>query len=386
MDQRAGQSPRTSSNPTGPLHDGKIGASTALGPTRSTAIWQICRCPRSSIDLEVDSLVPGTPPPTHPVLSVVVPMYNEEAVLQLFVERLRPVLDELPATYEVVAVDDGSSDNTPVLLQRALRDWPALRVIRLRANSGHQAAISAGLQRSCGDWVVTIDADLQDPPETIARMYDAAVAEDVDVVYGVRTDRTADSAFKRHSAGAFYRMMRRLAKLDLSQDAGDFRLMSRSTVDAITALPEHNRVLRLVVPTLGFPSTTVEYRRDARAAGESKYPLSKMIRLTLDSVTGFSQAPLRFATWFSLIGFVVAAMVMVYAVWSKLNGGTTAGWASTVAIIATFSAMQLLCLGILGEYVGRTYTALQQRPSYYVAYDSEHTGPLHSGSTDERID
>lgn len=313
-------------------------------------------------------------------------MYNEQDVLPLFVRRLRPVLDDLAVRYEVVAVDDGSTDNTPVLLQRALRDWPALRVVRLRANSGHQAAISAGLQRSLGDWVVTIDADLQDPPETIARMYDVAVAQDVDVVYGVRADRTTDSAFKRHTAGAFYRMMRKLAKLDLSQDAGDFRMMSRTTVDAIIALPEHNRVLRLVVPTLGFPSTTVDYKRDPRAAGESKYPLGKMIRLTLDSVTGFSQAPLRFATWFSLLGFVVAALVLVYVVASKLSGGTTSGWASTVVILAVFSGLQLLCLGILGEYVGRTYAALQQRPSYYVAYDSEHTGPLGSGHSDDPID
>lgn len=353
---------------------------------RPVGIWQICGCHRSSFNLEVDPSVPGTPPPQHPVLSVVVPMYNEEAVLPLFVERLRPVLVGLTVGYEVIAVDDGSSDSTSVLLQRILRDWPALRVVRLRANSGHQAAISAGLQRSLGDWVVTIDADLQDPPETIATMYDAAVAHNVDVVYGVRTDRTADSAFKRHTAGTFYRMMRRLAKLDLSQDAGDFRMMSRSTVDAITALPEHNRVLRLVVPTLGFPSTAVEYRRDARAAGESKYPLSKMIRLTLDSVTGYSQAPLRFATWFSLLGFVVAALVLVYVVWSKISGGTTSGWASTVVILAVFSGLQLLCLGILGEYVGRTYSALQQRPSYYVAYDSEHTGPLRTGETDEPVD
>lgn len=313
-------------------------------------------------------------------------MYDEQDVLPLFVERLRPVLDDLSVRYEVVVVDDGSTDNTPVLLQRAMRDWPGLRMVRLRANSGHQAAISAGLQRSRGDWVVTIDADLQDPPEVITRMYDAAIARDVDVVYGVRTDRTTDSAFKRHTAGAFYRMMRRLAKLDISQDAGDFRMMSRSTVDAIIALPEHNRVLRLVVPTLGFPSTTVEYRRDVRAAGDSKYPLSKMIRLTLDSVTGFSQAPLRFATWFSLLGFVVAAAVLVYVVISKLNGGTTSGWASTVVILTVFSALQLLCLGILGEYVGRTYTALQQRPSYYVAYDSEHTGPLGSAETDDPVD
>lgn len=305
-----------------------------------------------------------------PRLSVVVPMYDEQEVLPMFVARLRPALEDIGVSYEVVAVDDGSRDDTPVLLQRALRDWPQLRVIRLRANAGHQAAISAGLRAAGGDWLVTIDADLQDPPETIAAMYEAAVTEQVDVVYGVRTDRSSDSRFKRGTAGAFYRMMRRLGTVDISPDAGDFRLISRATVDAVNALPEQNRVLRLVIPTLAFPSTSVGYRRDPRAAGESKYPLSKMVLLTLDSVTGFSHTPLRLASWFSLAGFFVALAVMIYVLVGKLAGNTVSGWASTVVIVAAFSALQLLCLGILGEYVGRTYSALQQRPAYYVAYDS----------------
>nr|WP_281358813.1 glycosyltransferase family 2 protein [Flexivirga aerilata] len=320
-----------------------------------------------------------------PALTVVVPMYNEEDVLPLFVDRMRPVLDGLQADYEVVAVDDGSKDATPVLLQRFLRDWPQLRVVRLRANAGHQAAISAGLLAARGEWIVTIDADLQDPPETIADMYHAALEQDVDVVYGVRTDRSTDSAFKRHTAGAFYRLMRRLSKLDISHDAGDFRLMSRATVDAVNALPENNRVLRLVVPTLGFPSTTVGYRRDERAAGESKYPLSKMIRLSVDSVTGFSLAPLRLASWFSVIGFAVAILLMIYVVISKINGGVASGWASTVVIVAAFSALQLLCLGILGEYVGRTYNAMQQRPAYYVAYDSLRATELQPTDEDRHV-
>lgn len=306
----------------------------------------------------------------HPQLSVVVPMYDEAEVLPLFVERLRPVLDALGERYEVVAVDDGSADQTPVLLQRFRREWPQLRVIRLRANAGHQAAISAGLTAARGDWVVTLDADLQDPPEVVAQMLQAARSQGADVVYGVRTDRRSDSVFKRASAHAFYAVMRGAGARDAPDNAGDYRLMSRATVDAVNALPEAHRVLRLVVPSLGFPATTVGYAREARAAGRSKYPLAKMLRLSLDSLTGFSTAPLRLATWFGLGGFVVAMALLAYALVAEAMGLTVAGWTSTVVVVAGAGAVQLLCLGIMGEYVGRIYSTLQRRPTYYVAYDS----------------
>ncbi|WP_392542501.1 glycosyltransferase family 2 protein [Oryzobacter telluris] len=303
-------------------------------------------------------------------LTVVVPMFNEEEVLPLLVERLRPVADAWGVTYEVLCVDDGSTDTTPVVLQRLRRTWEQLRVVRLRANAGHQAAISAGLARARGRWVVTIDADLQDPPEVIGEMLAVARGQGVDVVYGVREDRSTDTAFKRVTARAFYRSIRRLSDVDAHVDAGDFRLMSRATVDAVNALPEHNRVLRLVVPALGFPSASVGYRRAPRAAGDSKYPLGKMLRLSVDGVTGFSTAPLRFATWLGLLGGVAALLVLLYAVVAMLLGNTLPGWTSTVVIVAAVGAVQLLALGILGEYVGRTYTALQGRPSYFVAHDS----------------
>ncbi len=312
-----------------------------------------------------------------PELSVVVPMFNEEDVLPLLVERLRPVLDGLHTSYEVVAVDDGSSDATPVLLQRHRRDWPQLRVVRLRANAGHQAAISAGLARARGSFVATIDADLQDPPEVVAQMLEVARAEQVDVVYGVRADRSSDSWFKRGSARVFYRLIRRMSSTDAPAEAGDFRLMSRATVDAINSLPEHHRVLRFVVPALGFPSSSVGYRRDERAAGASKYPLRRMLHLSLDSLTGFSIAPLRMATWFGLGGGVLALLVLVYAVVSELLGRTVAGWTSTVVIVAGVAAVQLLCLGMLGEYVGRMYTMMQGRPTYFVAYDSADSPTSH---------
>ena len=297
-------------------------------------------------------------------------MFNEEAVLPLFVQRLRPALDAIGTPYEVLAVDDGSADRTAATLQRCTREWPQLRVLRLRTNSGHQAAISAGLVAARGNWMVTIDADLQDPPEAIAEMLQVARRDDVDVIYGVRTDRSMDTVFKRGSAKLFYTTMRRISGVDAPVDAGDFRMMSRATVNAVNALPAHGRVIRLVVPTLGFPSATIGYRREERAAGKSKYPLAKMLRLTVDSITGFSQAPLRLATWFGIGGFLLAFAMLVAVLILKLSGNTVSGWTSTVVIVAGFAGLQLLCLGILGEYVGRIHASLQGRPTHYVAYDS----------------
>jgi len=308
-------------------------------------------------------------------LSAVVPMYDEEAVLPLFASRLRPVLDGMVAdgqldSYEVLAVDDGSRDATPVLLLKERRAWPQLRVVRLRANSGHQAALSAGLALARGQWIASLDADLQDPPEVLPEMLAAARESSADVVYGVRSDRSTDSTFKRVTARAYYGLMRRLIGTHVAADAGDFRLMSRATVDAVNTLPEHNRVLRLVIPALGFPSAEVTYRREARAAGTTHYPLSRMIRLTVDSLTGFSIAPLRMATWFGLGGALLTGLLFAYAVIAFILGQTVPGWTSMFVAVAGVGAVQLLCLGMLGEYVGRLYTQMQGRPSYHIAHDS----------------
>lgn len=317
-----------------------------------------------------------------PELSVVIPMYNEEEVLPLLVERLRPLLDGMGTTYEVVAVDDGSKDLTAALLQRYHREWAQLRVVRLRANAGHQAAISAGLVSALGDYVVTIDADLQDPPEIIPQMLAAAKDDGVDVVYGVRSDRSTDTWFKRASAQAFYKLIGLMSQTSAHADAGDYRLMSRATVDAINSLPEHNRVLRFIVPALNFPSDTVEYKREERAAGDSKYPLLKMIKLSLDSLTGFSTAPLRLATFAGFGGAVLAVLLVLYTLISRSQGHTVAGWTSTVAIVAGVGAVQLVCVGILGEYIGRMYGHMQGRPTYFIAYDSMTTDTGTHGPTD----
>ncbi|HEY6595135.1 MAG TPA: glycosyltransferase family 2 protein [Asanoa sp.] len=304
------------------------------------------------------------------MLSVVVPIYNEESVLPLLAARLRAVLDGMGEPYEVVAVDDGSVDGTTAGLGVLRGAWPQLRVVRLRRNCGHQAALMAGLMRARGEHVVSIDADLQDPPETIPEMVALARADNLDIVYGVRADRRSDSAFKRWTADGYYRLMRRLVGKQVPAHAGDFRLLSRAAVEALRALPERTPVLRLVVPWLGFPSGEVTFLRAERVAGRTKYPVSRMVALAADSVTSFSAAPLRVATWLGLVGVAVCGLLVVTAVVAFLAGATVTGWPSIYIAVLFLGAVQLLCLGLLGEYVARIYTAVQGRPAYFVAADT----------------
>ena len=304
-------------------------------------------------------------------LSVVTPMFNEREAVDHFVARLRPVLDSLGVTYEVVAVDDGSADATVARLIELRRDWPALRIVSLRRNVGHQAALAAGLRSAHGAYVVSIDADLQDPPEVIGEMLAAAREKKVDVVYGVRSDRSADTVFKRNTAGVYYWMMRRLVGPWISDQAGDFRLMSRAVVDVLNALPEQRPVYRLVVPSLGFSSAEVAYVRAERVAGETKYPLSKMIKLTLDSVTSFSAAPLRIATWLGLLSFVVCLGLVISGLVAWGFGATVPGWTSLYLAVLLLGGIQLICLGLLGEYIGRIFAATQSRPVFLVAFDTD---------------
>lgn len=303
-------------------------------------------------------------------LSVVVPMYNEEAVVELLFHRLRPVLDRLATSYEVVCVDDGSRDQTAAIVMRHLDAWPQLRLVRLLRNTGHQAALSAGFSSAFGDLVVTIDADLQDPPEAIADMVQVARRDNVDVVYGVRADRSSDSWFKRATSGLYYRLMRRLVGGYLPHDAGDFRLVNRRVIDAMAELPSRSQVHRLIIPWFGFPSAQVTYVRDPRAAGVTKYPLRKMVALAVESTVAFSAAPLRVATWTGFVGGVLALGLLGWSLWGALAGVTVPGWASTMATVGLIGAIQLVCLGMLGEYVSRMFVASQGRPDYVVGYDS----------------
>jgi len=307
-------------------------------------------------------------------LSVVVPMYDEEQVVGLFLQRLRPVVDGLADEhglgYEVVCVDDGSRDRTADLLMAARREWPELRVVRLVRNAGHQAALTAGFDAARGGYVVTIDADLQDPPETISDMYQLARARHLDVVYAVRSDRRKDSPFKRVTSDVYYRVMRRVAGDQVPHNAGDFRLVSRRVVDAIGRLPEHGRVHRLVIPWFGFPSAEVPFVRESRAAGRSKYPLAKMVGLAFDSLVAFSAAPLRVATWAGLLGILLGAFALAWSLYGWASDHTVPGWTSILATTGIIGAIQLVCLGMLGEYVARIFTAIHRRPTFLVGYDS----------------
>ncbi|MFB9366216.1 glycosyltransferase [Kitasatospora sp. NPDC001664] len=310
-------------------------------------------------------------PEGRTILSVVVPMYDEEAALPALVARLRPALDGAGVSYEVVAVDDGSADRTAELLEKERAGWPELRVVRLRSNAGHQAALTAGLHAAVGAYVASIDADLQDPPEKIPEMLELARAEGLDIVYGVRTDRSTDTAFKRRTAGAYYWLVRRLVGKRVTAQAGDFRLLSRVAVEALKELPtDQQQVYRLLVPWLGFPSGQVTYQRAERVAGSSKYSVGKMVRLAMESVTTFSAAPLRLATWLGVASFLLCLLMVVWSIGVHLAGSTVPGWTSLFVAVLFLGSVQLICVGLLGEYVGRIYTAVQHRPTYFVASDS----------------
>ncbi|MEU5387075.1 glycosyltransferase family 2 protein [Kitasatospora cineracea] len=313
----------------------------------------------------------SAPAPEGTLLSVVVPMYNEEDALPAFAARMRPVLDGLGARYEVLAVDDGSADKTAALLRDLSADWPELRMVRLRRNGGHQAALTAGLDHAVGAYVASIDADLQDPPEKIPEMLELARGEGLDIVYGVREDRSTDTGFKRWTAGGYYWLIRRLVGQQVPSNAGDFRLLSREAVEALKELPDQQqRVYRLLVPWLGFPSGEVRYVREERVAGSTKYPLTKMVRLALDSVTGFSAAPLRLATWLGTVAFFTCLLLLAFCLTVYLFGATVPGWTSLFVGLLFIGGVQLICVGLLGEYVARIYTSVQRRPAYFVAEDT----------------
>ena len=227
------------------------------------------------------------------------------------------------------------------------------------------------LKSARGDSVVSIDADLQDPPETIGEMLAVARERKVDVVYGVRSDRSTDTAFKRNTAGIYYRVMRRVVGPWVNDNAGDFRLMSRAVVDVLNGLPEQRPVYRLVVPSLGFASAEVPYVRAERVAGETKYPLSKMIKLTLDSVTSFSAAPLKIATWLGVLSFLLCLALIIAGVVAWSFHTVVPGWTSLYIAVLLLGGVQLICLGLLGEYIGRIYAAVQNRPQFLVAMDTE---------------
>jgi polyisoprenyl-phosphate glycosyltransferase len=301
------------------------------------------------------------------LISVVVPCFNEEEVLRDTAQRLVAVLELLPLRFEIVYVDDGSTDATPDLLRQFAAKDERIRVVRFSRNFGHQMAITAGLEHATGDAVVVIDADLQDPPEVILEFVQRWL-DGYDVAYGVRANREGETAFKLWSATAFYRCMARMSDTRIPLDTGDFRLMDRRVVDALLAMPERDRFVRGMVSWLGFSQIAASYRRAPRTAGVTKFPLFKMLRFAADGIFSFSILPLRIATWTGFAASGIAMLGILIAIVDRLLGveGLVKGWASMVIAILFIGGVQLICLGIIGEYVGRIYGESKRRPLYIV--------------------
>jgi glycosyltransferase involved in cell wall biosynthesis len=307
-----------------------------------------------------------------PALSIVVPLMNEEGNVRALLERIFSIAGGLPGTpsFEVVLVNDGSSDDTPGAIREEMRRRPNIVLVNLSRNFGHQLAATAGLDIARGEAVVLMDGDLQDPPELIAGFYQKW-REGFDVVYAVRRARKGESFFKLLTARMFYRTIKRLTNVAIPVDTGDFRLMSRRVVEALKRSRERHRFLRGMVSWAGFNQTGIEYDRDERRAGATKYPLKKMLRFALDGITSFSDVPLRFASY---LGFTVSTAAFIYAVViviaRALHVGTpeyTRGWASTMVVILFLGGVQLIGIGILGEYLGRIYDEVKGRPLYLIA-------------------
>ena len=303
-------------------------------------------------------------------ISVVVPCFNEQEVIAMSHARLKATLDTLSKdaniSHEIIYVDDGSRDTTAQILDQIAASDPHVRVILLSRNFGHQAAVTAGLEAVTGDCAVIIDADLQDPPELIADMV-GLWRDGSDVVYGQRTDRDGESAFKLTTARYFYRGRNALSDVEIPLDVGDFRLIDRCVVEALGHMPERDRFLRGMVAWAGYRQTALPYRRAARAAGQSKYPLRKMIVFALDGMLSFSLAPLRFVL---TLGFAITVLAMFgigYALINRLfTDQWVSGWTMLFIAVMFMGGVQLMVLGVIGEYVGRTYMATKARPLYLV--------------------
>jgi polyisoprenyl-phosphate glycosyltransferase len=306
------------------------------------------------------------PRKARPLLSVVVPCANEEEVLGETHHRLTGALAAVGMDFEILYVDDGSSDATLERLREIGRADPRVRVISLSRNFGHQVAITAGMEHAAGDAIVVIDADLQDPPEVIGEFIEKW-QDGHDVVYGVRTEREGESVFKLWTAKLFYRLIGRFSDTKIAPDAGDFRLIDRRVAKALLAMPERDRFIRGMVGWLGFSQVAVPYRRAARVAGKTKYPLLKMVHFAADGIVSFSTTPLKMATY---LGFGVSGLSILgilYALYVHFFvKGAVQGWASLLIAVFFIGGVQLICLGIIGEYVGRIYGESKRRPLYLI--------------------
>ena len=305
-------------------------------------------------------------------LSVVIPVYNEEAGLDALISRVTASAQAIFAdSYELILVNDGSKDGSwNAICQHAARD-PRIVAINLSRNHGHQLALTAGLHHVRGQLVFVLDADLQDPPELLGPMLEK-VRAGYDVVYGQRIKRNGETAFKRGTASLFYRTLASMVDTDIPRDTGDFRLMTRRVVDQLNAMPERYRFIRGLVSYIGFNQIAFPYDRDARFAGETNYPLRKMIALAVDAITSFSVVPLRFASHLGMLFGLAGLGALVWVVWAWLQGGAVQGWASLAALTLILGSVQLLVLGVFGEYLGRMYMEGKQRPLFIISEVRRH--------------
>jgi glycosyltransferase involved in cell wall biosynthesis len=299
-------------------------------------------------------------------LSIVVPCFNEIAVLPALRARLMAACQEaVGEDFEIVLVDDGSTDGTRTLIAAYHSEDPRVVGVLLSRNHGQQLALAAGLAFSRGERVLIIDADLQDPPELLTQMM-ARMDQGFDVVYGRRRSRAGETRFKTGSAHLFYRVMRGASNVEIAADSGDFRLLSRRVVDILRRMPEEHRFLRGMVSWIGFAQSAFDYDRAPRLAGETKYPLRKMLRLAADALTGFSTLPLRLATYAGFCFAGLGVLTMLYVLGSWFAGLAVQGWASIMATMLIIGSVQLIVIGILGEYIGRLYMQSKARPLFIV--------------------
>ncbi|KLU63856.1 hypothetical protein DEAC_c42210 [Desulfosporosinus acididurans] len=299
--------------------------------------------------------------------SIVIPVYNEEAVIEQTYRRLKLVMESTREPYELIFVNDGSSDRTVAIIKDFGGQDDAVKLITFSRNFGHQVAITAGMDYASGDAVVVIDADLQDPPELILEMI-AKWKEGFDVVYAKRTKRKGETFFKKQTAHLFYRILKASTDLEIPTDTGDFRLLDRKVCVELKRLPEKNRYVRGLVSWVGFRQTAIEYERDERLAGESKYPLKKMIKLSLDGLTSFSFKPIKMAIYAGVILILCGLIFLAGLLFLKLSAASNviAGWNLVMVMQLVLTGILLTMMGIIGEYIGRIYDEVRDRPLYIV--------------------
>lgn len=298
-------------------------------------------------------------------ISVVIPCYNESEVFGETLQRVKSVCEETHGNYEIIFVDDGSTDDTWDQIQASSEIDAQVRGIKLARNFGHQKALSAGLEAACGERILMLDADLQDPPELLPDML-AMMDRGYDIVYGLRKSREGESGFKKASAKLFYKLLNQLSDVEMPVDSGDFRLVNRQALNSFLLMREQDRYVRGMFAWLGHRQIGLEYVRKARAAGDTKYSLGMMMRLAIDGLTGFSVSPLRVASKMAIISLLLSGVLAVYVIASWVYLDSVPGWASLLLAISFFSGMQLLTLGIMGEYIGRIFVEIKGRPLYLV--------------------